>query len=109
MNRGHKFRATRTECSAGHSHPSKGEAGRCEHLRLLERAGEISGLEQQPKFPCRINGTLICTYVADFAYFSNEKRVVEDYKGVITPIYRLKKKLVEALYPGTQIVEVRGA
>jgi hypothetical protein len=103
----HKYRAVRTVCSAGHSHPSKAEAKRCGELRLLEQLGEIARLEQQPRFPCKINGTLICTYVADFAYFDNERRVIEDVKGQPTPVYKLKKKLVEALFPGTVIVEVR--
>ena len=32
--------------------------------------------------------------------------VVEDVKGMKTPVYRLKKKIVEALYPGVVITEV---
>ena len=35
-----------------------------------------------------------------------EGQIVEDVKGYKTPIYRLKKKLVEACYPGTLIKEV---
>lgn len=103
----HKYHAIRTTCSTGHSHPSKAEAKRCDDLRLLERAGQIARLEQQPRFACKINGTLVCTYVADFAYFDKEKRVIEDVKGHSTPVYKLKKRLVEALFPGTVIVEVR--
>jgi hypothetical protein len=56
----------------------------------------------------------VCTYVADFRYQermlkdseNNHWRVVvEDVKGVKTPVYRLKKKLVEAQY-GIEIREV---
>ena len=36
---------------------------------------------------------------------SRGQLVVEDVKGVLTPVYRLKKKLVEAAYPGTVITE----
>lgn len=108
---GHKYRAVRTTCGAGHSHPSKAEAKRCDELHLLQRAGEITHLELQPKFPIHIEGKLVCTYVADFAYFPQKPertgRVIEDVKGALTPIYRLKKKLVEAYYRGTKIVEVR--
>jgi len=102
-----KHRNVITVCGGEHKHRSKAEARRCDELRLLERVGEIARLEQQPRFPCKINGTLICTYVADFAYFANEKRVIEDVKGQKTQLYVLKKKLVEALFPGTEIVEVR--
>lgn len=86
---------------------SKREARRYAELRLLERGGEIANLELQPFFPCVVNGKSVCTYIADFAYLSRGGvRVVEDVKGVKTPVYRLKKKLVEALYANIQIVEV---
>lgn len=109
--RQHKYRAQRTVCNAGCSHPSKAEARRCDELHLLERAGEITHLQTQPKFEVRINGVKVFTYIADFTYFPQKPepagRIVEDVKGVITPIYRLKKKAVEAYYPGLKIVEVR--
>jgi hypothetical protein len=108
---GHKYSAKRTTCQAGHSHPSMGEARRCDDLHLLQRAGEITHLELHPKFPVHINGVKVFTYIADFTYFPQKpapaSRVVEDFKGVLTPIYKLKKKAVEAYYPGVKIVEVR--
>lgn len=87
---------------------SKAEAARYGQLRLLERAGEIRNLEIHPKFPITINGEKVCTYVADFAYFTANERVVEDVKSkpTKTPVYRLKRKLVTALYPGVEIIEV---
>lgn len=103
----HKYRAQRTYCANGHWHPSKAEAKRCDELHILQRAGEISRLEFEPAFPISINGVKVCTYKADFSYFTNESRVIEDVKGVLTPVYRLKKKLVEAFYQGVKIVEVR--
>lgn len=103
----HKYRAQRTSCGAGHSHPSKAEAKRCDELHILQRAGEIHRLEQQPTFPVFINGIKIFEYRADFAYFNEHERVVEDVKGRVLPMYRLKKKAVEAYYPGLRIVEVR--
>jgi hypothetical protein len=82
---------------------SKAEARRYGQLKLLEKAGEISGLQLQPKFPIVVNGVKVCAYIADFAYFTATGRVVEDVKGVQTPMFRLKRKLVEAIYPGVQI------
>lgn len=83
------------------------EARRYCDLRLLQRAGKIRDLELQPRFPCIVNGARVCEYRADFAYHDVERgeRVIEDAKGFKTPEYRLKKKLVEALY-GVVIVEV---
>lgn len=104
---GNKFGAKRTICGAGHNHASGAEARRCDELHLLQRAGEISRLQQQPKFVCQIDGVKVCTYIADFAYFTKENRTIEDVKGHLTAVYKLKKKLVEALHPGVKIVEVR--
>lgn len=90
---------------------SGGEAGRYVELKMLQRAGEISHLETQPKYEVRIGGKLICTYKADFRYMDLKKRefVVEDFKSPATAknsTYRLKKKLVEAIYAPLKIVEV---
>lgn len=97
---------------------SKKEAARYEDLKLMVKSRDISDLELQPKFPVVINGKKICTYIADFRYsepitaiWANEawtagqRIVVEDAKGIKTPVYRLKKKLVEAIY-GIKIQEV---
>ena len=106
-----KYRAKKTVVD-GITFDSKAEARRYSQLKILERAGEISGLTLQPQFPVTLNGKDICRYIADFAYFTDHARVVEDVKSDFTaknPIYRLKKKLVEAAYPGVQIVEVTNA
>ena len=106
--KGNKYRAVRTEV-AGIMFDSKREAARYMELMLMERAGEISHLELQPRFDCVIDGKKICTYRGDFKYFAGNRGVVEDVKSPYTaknPVYRLKKKLVEALYPGVTIQEV---
>jgi hypothetical protein len=87
------------------------EAKRYAELKLLERAGRIERLELQPKFPCIVNGVKVCDYIADFGYWNHVttdtvERVIEDSKGFLTPVYRLKRKLVHALYPGIKIIEV---
>ncbi len=101
----HKYNAVKTTVD-GITFDSKKEARRYSELKLLEKAGHIRNLELQPKYRCEIDGKLICTYKADFRYFTDERKVVEDVKGMKTPIYRLKKKLVEALFPGTTITEI---
>lgn len=100
----HKFHAVRTTVN-GISFPSKGEAGRYSQLLLLEKSGLIRDLELQPKFPLVVNGEKICTYIADFQYTTDSGLVTEDYKGVRTPIYRLKKKLMKAIL-GIEITEI---
>lgn len=98
-----KYRAIKTLCAGGHTHDSKAEAARCDDLRALEDMGHIAELEFQPEFRVEINGKLMCRYVADFAWWKGDARIVEDVKGVCTPVFNLKKKLVEATHPGVVI------
>jgi hypothetical protein len=107
-----KYRNIKTEVD-GIVFDSKAEARRYAELRLLEKANEISDLRLQPEFDCMINGQKICTYKADFEYWIRDKEfspddkyIVEDVKGFKTQVYKLKKKLVEALH-GVEIREVR--
>lgn len=79
---------------------SKREANRYFELKVLQRAGEISELQVHPRFPLIVRDVKICTYVADFAYRrADGAMVVEDVKSkpTITPVYRLKKRLMLAL------------
>jgi hypothetical protein len=77
---------------------SKREAARWSELRLLERAGKVAALERQVAYPVVMNGVKVCSWLADFRYREAGETVVEDVKGCKTPLYRLKKKLVEAQY-----------
>lgn len=98
-----KYSAKKTVCAAQHLHDSKMEAARCDDLHVLLERGDISRLEQQPVFKVEINGKLICRYIADFAWHVGDCRVVEDVKGMLTPVFNLKKKMVEASHPGVVI------
>ncbi len=88
----------------GHRFPSKKEGARYLVLRAMEKAGDIHRLELQPRYPLIVNGERIGTYVGDFRYFEGNTLILEDVKGVLTPVYRLKRKLVKALY-GLEIRE----
>ena len=96
----------------GITYDSKKEADRHAVLRLLERAGKIRDLQRQVKFvliPAQYEpdtvgkrggikkGKLIereCSYIADFVYEENGKKVVEDTKGFRTADYKIKRKLM---------------
>jgi hypothetical protein len=82
---------------------SKAEAKRDAELQLLKRQGKIRDLERQPRFPLKVDGVKIGTYVADWQYIIVNPtiiyRVVEDKKGVQTRDFRLKWKLAQVLYP----------
>lgn len=76
------------------------EADRYRELYLLQAAGQISGLDCQVKFELAANGVKIADYYADFMYFERPSGalVVEDVKGMKTPAYRLKAKMMKALH-----------
>lgn len=101
-----KFRNKKVEVD-GVTFASKAEATRYTHLKLLLRIGEIADLELQPRYPLVVNGVRVATYVADFRYrnVATGEVVIEDVKGVRTPVYRMKKKLLEAI-DGTKITEI---
>lgn len=74
------------------------EGRRYQDLKLLERGKVITDLELQPKYDLMVNGKKCGFYKADFRYQENGKTVIEDCKGFKTPVYNLKKKLVQAIY-----------
>lgn len=92
-----KFRAVPTEID-GIRFASKREAARYRELRLLERAGQITDLRLQVRYPLVVNGVKIGRYTADFVYSENGAEVVEDCKGVRVRDYVLRAKLMLALY-----------
>ena len=81
------------------------EAKHYQDLKARLRKGEITDLVLQPKFPLVVNGVKCGSYFADFEYNERGERVVIDVKGVRTPVYNLKKKLVQALH-GVEVTEV---
>lgn len=85
------------------------ECERYKLLKMLEKCGKITNLECQKKYvliPKQDNESQ-CSYYADFVYklVRNGKTVVEDVKGVKTPVYKIKKKLMKYIY-GIEIQEV---
>lgn len=101
-----KYKAVPTHVD-GIRFASKAEAQRYSELKILEKAGTLSALRLQPRYELVVSGVKIGTYVGDFCYWDGHESctVVEDVKGVRTPVYQLKKKLMKALY-GIEIREV---
>lgn len=83
---------------------SRREANRYSELRLLERAGEIQNLRLQVPYRLEVNGVLVCKYLCDFQYEEKGKEVVEDCKGMRTPLYVVKAKLMLAVH-GINVLE----
>ena len=86
---------------------SKAEFLRFRELELMQRAKYISGLEVHPRYEITaldIHGRPFhaMTYEADFCYFENGIKVVEDVKPksekAQSEIFKMKKKLFEQAY-----------
>ena len=97
----HKFNAKPT-VTDGIRFSSKKEAAYYSQLLLAKRSGEVLFFLRQ--VPLHLPGEVV--YRVDFVEFwkNGEVRFVE-VKGMKTPMYVAKKKMVEALYPIT-IIEV---
>lgn len=80
----------------GEKFRSKTEAERYGQLRLAEREGAITDLKREVTFELEVNGFLITKYRADYTYRRNGELVVEDRKGMVTPEFKLKFKLMKA-------------
>ena len=87
---------------------SKAEAARWQELQLLERAGEITELERQVEYELipKQKGERSAKYIADLRYVDHEgETVVEDTKGVKTPVWIIKRKLMLRVH-GIRVREV---
>ena len=82
---------------------SKREAKRYVELRILEASGAIADLRLQVRFELApsviLNGRKkpALRYYADFVYTNAGKQVIEDCKGVSTPLFRVKLHLMKVL------------
>lgn len=97
-----KYGAKKTTVD-GITFDSKWEAQRWGELQAMERGGLVRDLERQVKYEIVVNGEKICRYIADFRYKVVDDdgattEVVEDAKGVETPDFKLKKKLMKAVH-----------
>ena len=89
--------------------PSKKELKRYQDLEYLERSGEIKDLKRQVRYKIieAAGPHKEKFYVADHVYVNCKtgKEVVEDVKGVITDVYRLKRQLMLIVH-GIKIKEM---
>lgn len=97
----HKFQAIRVE-DDGIKFASKKEHKRYKELKLLQKNGDVVFFLMQTPF--HLPGNV--KYISDFLIFWTDNSVtIEDVKGMKTPLYIVKKKIVETIYP-IQITEI---
>src|SRR5512137_1853211 len=100
--KGNKFNAKKTEIDGIVFHSRK-ESVRYSQLKLYEKGGLISDLRLQvpydliPKLVINGKTERAIKYVADFVYYDTVHKceVVEDVKGMITDVFKLKYRLMK--------------
>jgi hypothetical protein len=90
---------------------SKKESKRYLELKQMQENGEIHDLQLQvpfeliPSFEIVIDGKKRkrrrMEYIADFVYYINNTKIVEDVKGRKTEVYKIKKKIFEYKFKTT--------
>jgi hypothetical protein len=99
---------------SGITFDSKKEMNRYNELILLEKSGKISGLKLQPSFLLQESfvdntGTKHreIKYFADFEYYENGNKIIEDVKGFRKiPTFIIKKKLLLYKYKDFEFREI---
>ena len=102
---GNKYNAKKTEIDGIIFHSRK-ESVRYGQLKLYEKGGLIKDLRLQvpyeliPKLVINGKTERAIKYVADFVYIDtvNNKEIVEDVKGMITDIFRIKLRLMKQVH-----------
>lgn len=107
-----KYHNKKTEVD-GITFDSKAEAERYQELVILEQGGMISDLHLQQEFTLMEgyklpNGRKVkpIRYRADFTYYdAGNNYIIEDVKGLETPIYKMKKNMMAR--QGHHITEIK--
>lgn len=96
-----KYGAIPTQTADGEKFRSHLEATYFNRLKLLKSSGEITNIEREVRYELTVNGFFICAYMMDFRVTWADGRI--DYidcksKPTMTPVYAIKKKLMEACH-----------
>lgn len=93
------FTSKSSKGNDGSLYDSKFEASQANELLLRKRSGDILEYTRQVNFPLVVNGYKVGVYIADFVVTHKDgtKEILEP-KGYMTDVFKLKWRLVEALY-----------
>lgn len=109
--RSNKYGNVRSEYK-GRAFASKLEANHARILDVMRKAKlpeqRVVSVQYQYRIPVVVNNVKVCEYWADFyVLFADGHKEIHESKGAKTDVYKLKKKLVEAIY-GEKIIEFNG-
>jgi hypothetical protein len=92
-----KYKSIKTTIN-GITFASKREARYYQIYSRLQEVGQIKNLQIQTSIPFILNGKKIFAYKPDFEFDDENGHHIVDVKGIETPVFRLKKKLIEEEY-----------
>lgn len=101
-----KYRNIKINTSIG-VFDSKLEFKHYQELVLLQNAKLISNLQRQYRIPLLCKEARL-SYIADFVYFDNKRQcyVIADTKGILTDVYKIKKKILLSTFSNIIILEL---
>jgi hypothetical protein len=95
-----KYGNASCKCWLGHIHDSVWEAAVCNYLYSLAKNKRIKGYITQKSIDLIVKGTTICQHIVDFYVITNDNRkLFVEAKGFGNPVWIIKRKLTETLYP----------
>lgn len=87
-------------CMLAHIHHSILEADYCNELLVLKNSGKIKSFEIQHFIPLKVNGKHITNHFVDFLVeYPEGSQEFHEVKGFEQEVWKMKRRLVEALYP----------
>ncbi len=95
------------------SFDSQGEANTWAKLEMMEKAGKISNLQRQVRFPLMAHradglGVKVGEYIADYVYEEKGEIVIADFKGAMTDVAALKLRWMESMGLPVRILTAKG-
>lgn len=101
-----KYNAVKVNTEKFGKFDSKSEYLRFLYLNNLQEKGLINNLKRQVPYILipsqRKNGKVLyreCSYISDFEYdLPSGEHIVEDVKGMVLPVFKLKQKLMYYVY-----------
>lgn len=100
-----KYRNKSCRCLSDHWHQSVLEADYCSELYLLKRGRKIRDYSIQYKIEVIVGDKHITNHFVDFRVVNNEGLPeFHEVKGYETEVWKIKRRLVEALYPNIPYV-----
>ena len=82
-------------------------------LAMLKKNGDIYEYENQPRIALIVSGIKVCEHIPDFKVYRTKQDYENGYyeihetKGYAHPLWNLKRKLFEALFPEIEYIVIK--